>query len=148
MLCILYILKLLAFYMSLKKSKQKKTKGLNNIQSLIPKKIKLNKIKVNPLSVIEETKNKLGNFYSNLKKEREKEKQRLEKKRDLDEKRELQREKNQIQREKNCDISLFKAMGMGISDLALAVEIYKRAQKDGLYDTVPERIRTPPRLQR
>lgn len=55
---------------------------------------------------------------------------------------------NQIQREKNCDISLFKAMGMGISDLALAVEIYKRAQKDGLCDTVPERIRTPPRLQR
>ncbi len=58
--------------MSVKKSKQKKTKGLDNIQSLIPKKIKLNKIKVNPLSVIEETKNKLGNFYSNLKKEREK----------------------------------------------------------------------------
>jgi len=72
--------------MSLKKGKKKNTKGLKDIQSLIPKKIKLNKIKVNPLSVIEETKNKLGNFYSNLKKEREKEKQRLEKKRDLDEK--------------------------------------------------------------
>ena len=74
--------------MSLKKSKKKNNKGLKNIQSLIPKKINLDKIKVNPLSVIEETKNKLGNFYSNLKKEREKEKQRLENKNRQDKKKE------------------------------------------------------------
>ena len=55
---------------------------------------------------------------------------------------------NQIKRDKSCDISLFKAMGMGISDLALAVEIYKRAQKNRLCETAPERIRTPPRLQK
>ena len=54
--------------------------GLKNIQSLVPKNLNLKKFKVNPVDVIEDTKNKIGNFYSNLKKEREKEKIRLEKK--------------------------------------------------------------------
>ena len=62
--------------MRLKKNSKKKDKNLKKIQSLINKNIKLNEIKINPFSVIEETKNKLGNFYHNLKKERDKEKKR------------------------------------------------------------------------
>ena len=62
--------------MSPKKIKKDKTKALNKIKSFVPKKINLPKVKINPLSVIEDTKNKIGNFYINLKKEREKEKKR------------------------------------------------------------------------
>ena len=83
-----------------KKINKKKISSLNNIQSLIPRNLKLKKFKVSPVNVIEETKNKIGNFYNNLKKEREKEKKRLENKRKLDEKRELQREKKQAQKER------------------------------------------------
>ena len=62
---------------------KKKLEKLKNIESLVNKKLK---IKTNPLSVIEETKDKLGSFYLNLKKEREKEKIKAEKKKILDEK--------------------------------------------------------------
>ena len=65
--------------MGLKKSDKKKTKAYKNIQSLVTKNLNLDKIKVNPVNVIENTKNKIGNFYSNFKKEREKEKIRSEK---------------------------------------------------------------------
>jgi alanine dehydrogenase len=47
----------------------------------------------------------------------------------------------------NADLTLFKAMGMGISDLALAIEILDRARTEGRGHTVPERVRTPPRLK-
>ena len=67
--------------MSLKKNKKKKDKNFKNIQSLINKNIKLDKIKVNPFEVIQETKDKLNNFYHNLKKEREKQKKRQERQR-------------------------------------------------------------------
>ena len=66
--------------MSLKKLGKKKIVGLKNIKTLIPKNLNLDKLKVNPLNVIDGTKNKISNFYSKLKKEREKEKNRLEKK--------------------------------------------------------------------
>ena len=66
--------------MSQKKLIKKRNIGLKNIQSLVQKNLKLNKLKLNPVNVIEDTKIKIGNFYSNLKKEREKEKIRLEKK--------------------------------------------------------------------
>ena len=79
--------------MNAKKVKRKKISSLKNINSLVSKNLNLNKLKVNPVSVIEDTKNKIGNFYSNLKKERAKEKKRLEKKRLLDQKKELIREK-------------------------------------------------------
>jgi alanine dehydrogenase len=46
----------------------------------------------------------------------------------------------------NADVTLFKAMGMGISDLALAIEVLKRARAAGKGHTVPERVRVPPRL--
>ena len=80
--------------------KRKRNIGLKNIQSLLPKKLNLDKFKVNPVGVIEDTKNKIGNFYSNLKKEKEKEKRRLENKRKLDEKRELQKQKKQAQKDR------------------------------------------------
>lgn len=63
--------------MSSKKTKSKKDINFKNLESAIPKKLKLIKFKVNPSSFFEETKNKIGNFYSNLKKEREKEKKKI-----------------------------------------------------------------------
>ncbi len=44
--------------------------------------------KINPAKIIENTKNKIDNYYTNFKKEREKEKIKLEKKRKLDAKKE------------------------------------------------------------
>ena len=73
-------------------SKNKKKNFLKNLEKIVPK-INLKKINVNPTRIIDETKNKLDGFYTNLKKE-EKKKKRLEKKRKLDQKREIQREKN------------------------------------------------------
>ena len=52
--------------MSQKKSIKKKI-GLKKIEALVPKNLRLNKLKINPLEVIEDTKNKIGNFYVNLK---------------------------------------------------------------------------------
>ncbi len=46
-----------------------------------------------------------------------------------------------------ADLTLFKAMGMGISDLALATEVLARAEAKNIGHAVPERIRTPPRLR-
>ena len=45
-----------------------------------------------------------------------------------------------------ADVTLYKAMGMGLSDLALAIEILKRAQKENKGHKLPERIKFPPRL--
>ena len=46
-----------------------------------------------------------------------------------------------------CDLTLFKAMGMGISDLALGIEVLARAQTQGRGTALPERVRVPPRLR-
>ena len=45
-----------------------------------------------------------------------------------------------------ADLTLFKAMGMGLSDLALAIEVLARVEKRGGGHKLPERVRTPPRL--
>ena len=82
--------------MSPKKLKGKKNSGFLDISSLIQK----NFTKIKPSKIIGNTKNKLENYYSKLKKEREKEKIRLERKRKLDEKRELVNQKKQAQKEK------------------------------------------------
>ena len=74
--------------MSPKKIDKKKNKNLKSIQSLVKKNLNLNKFKVSPANVIEDTKKKIGNFYINLKKEREKEKKRIENKRKLEDKKE------------------------------------------------------------
>ncbi len=54
---------------------------------------------------------------------------------------------NDIRRPADADLTLFKAMGMGLSDMALAVDILARARERGLGHEVPERIKTPPRLK-
>ena len=44
------------------------------------------------------------------------------------------------------DISLFKAMGMGISDLALGAELVQRARERGVGRAIPQPKKTKPRL--
>jgi alanine dehydrogenase len=44
------------------------------------------------------------------------------------------------------DVSLFKAMGMGISDLALGAELLKRARGQGAGRSIPQPKKTKPRL--
>jgi ornithine cyclodeaminase len=44
------------------------------------------------------------------------------------------------------DVSLFKAMGMGISDLALGMELLKRARERGAGRAIPQPKKTKPRL--
>ena len=51
-----------------------------------------------------------------------------------------------ISRPDGADVTLFKAMGMGLSDLALAIEILKRARKQNKGHKVPDRVKLPPRL--
>jgi ornithine cyclodeaminase len=43
-------------------------------------------------------------------------------------------------------VSLFKAMGMGVSDLALGVELVKRARERGAGRTIPQPKKKKPRL--
>ncbi|AJZ58975.1 ornithine cyclodeaminase/mu-crystallin family protein [Paraburkholderia fungorum] len=44
------------------------------------------------------------------------------------------------------DITVFKAMGMGVSDLALGIELYRRAVARGIGNTIPQPQRHAPRL--
>ena len=44
------------------------------------------------------------------------------------------------------DLKLFKAMGMGVSHLAVGIEIYKRAQLQGLGHSFPHPQRVTPRI--
>jgi alanine dehydrogenase len=50
-------------------------------------------------------------------------------------------------RQPDADLTLFKAMGMGISDLSLAVEIYGRASKRAVGLELPPTTRARPRLR-
>ena len=61
--------------MSPKKIKKKRKIGLKNVKSTIP--INIDLTKINPFNFVENTKNKLENYYVNLKKEKEKENNRL-----------------------------------------------------------------------
>lgn len=45
-----------------------------------------------------------------------------------------------------ADVTVFKAMGMGLSDLSLAVEIYRRAIARGKGQQLPQRAKIEPRL--
>ena len=49
-------------------SKKGKKTTIKDIQSFIPKNLNLNKLKVNPVNVIDGAKNKISTFYNNLKK--------------------------------------------------------------------------------
>ena len=46
-----------------------------------------------------------------------------------------------------ADLTLFKAMGMGLSDLAMAIEVLARAEKRGGTLAMPARVKLPPRLR-
>lgn len=52
-----------------------------------------------------------------------------------------------MRRPAGCDLTLFKAMGMGLSDLALGIEVLARVERRGGGHKLPERVRTPPRLR-
>jgi len=45
------------------------------------------------------------------------------------------------------DITLFKSLGMGIADLALGIEIYRKSITHGLGKRLPRFQRAPPRLR-
>jgi alanine dehydrogenase len=49
-------------------------------------------------------------------------------------------------RPKDADITLFKAMGMGLSDLALGIEILKRVRASGGGRPIPHPKPAQPRL--
>jgi len=55
--------------------------------------------------------------------------------------------RDDVTRPDGADITLFKAMGMGLSDLSLAIDIYRRARDENRGHPLPERVKTPPRLQ-
>jgi ornithine cyclodeaminase len=52
-----------------------------------------------------------------------------------------------VARPAGADLTLFKAIGMGLSDLALGVEILAAVEKRGGGHKLPERVRKPPRLR-
>jgi len=49
-------------------------------------------------------------------------------------------------RPEGADLTLFKAMGMGLSDLALGIAVLDRAERRGGAHRLPPRVRVPPRL--
>ena len=55
--------------------------------------------------------------------------------------------RDDVTRPSGADMTLFKAMGMGLSDLSLAIDIYRRARSENRGHPLPERVKTPPRLQ-
>jgi ornithine cyclodeaminase len=50
-------------------------------------------------------------------------------------------------RDEKDDLSLFKSLGMGISDLALGIELYRKARANGLGREFAQPQRTTPRLR-
>ncbi len=67
--------------MAKKKKKKDNLINLKNFASFVPKKPNLSKFKVNPINIIDNASNKIENFYSNFKSERDKQKKLLIKKR-------------------------------------------------------------------
>lgn len=53
-----------------------------------------------------------------------------------------------VARPVDADLTIFKAMGMGISDLSLGISVFERARTAGLGRPLPEVIRQAPRLTR
>jgi ornithine cyclodeaminase len=52
-----------------------------------------------------------------------------------------------LPRPESADLTLFKSLGMGISDLSLGIELLKRAEADGLGRRLPHPERASPRLR-
>lgn len=51
-----------------------------------------------------------------------------------------------VRRPKGADLTLFKAIGMGLSDLALGTAILAKAEAAGTAHHLPDRVKLPPRL--
>ena len=66
--------------MTHKKGNKIKAVGFKNIKFLTAKNLNLEKLKINPIHIVEGTKNKIGNYYINLKNEWEKNKKKKKKK--------------------------------------------------------------------
>ena len=56
--------------MSSKKSNKRKNNNIQSFQFFLKKNLDLSRIKIKPVDIIENTKNKIENFYDNFKKER------------------------------------------------------------------------------
>jgi ornithine cyclodeaminase/alanine dehydrogenase-like protein (mu-crystallin family) len=54
--------------------------------------------------------------------------------------------KEQKQRPAGADLTIYKFMGMGLADMASAVEIYRRAKAQGVGKNYPHPKRSHPRL--
>lgn len=50
-------------------------------------------------------------------------------------------------RDRACDLTLFKSLGIGVSDLALGMEIYRRALEEGAGRSFPHPRKVSPRLR-
>jgi ornithine cyclodeaminase len=57
-----------------------------------------------------------------------------------------QRIQGQARRPADADITLFKAMGMGISDVALGIEVLRRARQQGVGRSMPAPVKSKPRF--
>jgi ornithine cyclodeaminase len=57
-----------------------------------------------------------------------------------------QRIEQHVRRPASVDLTLFKAMGMGVSDVALGTEILSRARREGLGRTMPAPVKSKPRF--
>ena len=70
------------------------------LKDLLKKKIDLPKIKLPSVNLLEDTKNKINNYYTDFKKNREKEKKRAEKRKILEEKKLMIKQKKQDQKDR------------------------------------------------
>ena len=86
------------------KNSKKKFLALKKVKFFTSKKIDLEKIKVNPVKIIDDTKNKLQNYYTRIKKDWEKEQEKKIKRIKLEEKKELYRQKRLEEKEKLAKI--------------------------------------------
>ncbi|OWT77137.1 MULTISPECIES: ornithine cyclodeaminase family protein [unclassified Achromobacter] len=57
-----------------------------------------------------------------------------------------QRIQDDVRRPADADLTLFKAMGMGLSDVALGTEILRRARKQGIGRAIPKPLKSEPRF--
>ena len=69
--------------MTPKKVNKIKATGLKNIKLLTVKNLNLEKLKINPINIVEDTKSKIGNYYLNFKNEWEKNKENKKKKKKI-----------------------------------------------------------------
>ena len=85
------------------------------LKDLLKKKIDLPKIKLPSVNLLEDTKNKINNYYTDFKKNREKEKKRAEKRKILEEKKALIKQKKQDQKETHINLTISPVFDEGVN---------------------------------